>query len=40
VRTLLEAREVQTEIQFEQDHPLIRNLSEYSSFVNQQTQNT
>jgi transposase len=40
VRALLQTREIQTEIQFEQHHPLIRNLSEYGLFIHQQTQNT
>lgn len=40
VKALLEAREIQTQITFEEHHPLIRNLSEYGLFVQTQTQNT
>ena len=39
VRALLEAKEVQTQITFEEHHPLIRELSEYGIFVRNQTQN-
>lgn len=39
VRALLQVREIQSEIHFEQHHPLIRDLSEYGLFINQQTQN-
>jgi hypothetical protein len=38
VRALLQTREIQTEITFEEHHPLIRNLSEYGLFVAAQTQ--
>jgi transposase len=40
VRALLQAKEIQTQITFEEHHPLIRNLSEYGIFVRNQTQNT
>ena len=40
VRTLLEAKEIQTQITFEEHHPLIRNLSEYGLFIQTQTQNS
>jgi transposase len=39
VRALLEAKEIQTQITFEEHHPLIRNLSEYGIFIRTQTQN-
>jgi hypothetical protein len=39
VRALLDAKEVQAQITFEEHHPLIRNLSEYGIFVRNQTQN-
>lgn len=39
VKALLEAKEIQAEITFDQHHPLIRNLSEYGLFVRAQTQN-
>jgi len=39
VRALLEAKEIQTQITFVEDHPLIRNLSEYGIFIRTQTQN-
>lgn len=39
VRALLEAKEIQTQIIFEEHHPLIRNLSEYGIFIQNQTQN-
>jgi len=39
VRALLQVREIQTQIPFEEHHPLIRNLSEYGVFVRAQTQN-
>lgn len=39
VRALLEAREIQTQITFEEHHPLIRNLSEYGLFIQTQNQN-
>jgi len=39
VRALLEAKEIQTQIRFVEDHPLIRNLSEYGIFIRAQTQN-
>lgn len=39
VRALLEAREIQSQIPFEEHHPLIRNLSEYGLFIQTQTQN-
>lgn len=38
VRALLHVKEIQTEIVFEQHHPLIRNLSEYGIFVQSKTQ--
>jgi transposase len=40
VKALLEAREIQTQIIFEEHHPLIRRLSEYGLFVQKQTQNS
>ena len=39
VRALLQAREIQTEIPFEEHHPLIRKLSEYGMFIRAQNQN-
>jgi transposase len=39
VRALLGAQEIQTQIPFEEHHPLIRNLSEYGIFIRNQTQN-
>jgi hypothetical protein len=39
VRSLLQAREIQTQITFEEHHPLIRNLSEYGLFIATKTQN-
>lgn len=39
VRALLDAKEIQTQITFEEHHPLIRELSEYGIFVRNQTQN-
>ena len=39
VRALLQVREIQTQIPFEEHHPLIRKLSEYGVFVRAQTQN-
>jgi len=39
VKALLEAREIQTQITFEEHHPLIRKLSEYGLFIQAQTQN-
>jgi transposase len=39
VRALLQAREIQTQITFDEHHPLIRNLSEYGVFIRAQTQN-
>jgi transposase len=39
VKALLQATEIQTEITFEEHHPLVRNLKEYGLFVQQQTQN-
>ena len=38
VRALLQTREIQTQITFEEHHPLIRNLSEYGLFLAAQTQ--
>jgi len=40
VRALLETREIQTQIPFEQCHPLIRDLTEYGIFIRTQTQTT
>ena len=40
VRALLEAKEIQTQIAFEQSHPLIRDLSEYGIFIRTRTQST
>lgn len=37
VRALIQAKEIQTEITFEQQHPLIRDLREYGIFVQTQT---
>jgi len=39
VRTLLQSREFQTQIPFEEHHPLIRKLSEYGVFIRAQNQN-
>ena len=39
VRALLQAREIQTQITFDEHHPLIRNLNEYGVFLRAQTQN-
>jgi transposase len=39
VNALLQAREIQTQISFEEHHPLIRDLSEYGLFIQTQTQN-
>lgn len=39
VRALIEAKEIQTQISFDEHHPLIRNLSEYGLFIRAQTQN-
>jgi hypothetical protein len=39
VRALLESREIQTQISFEEHHPLIRRLSEYGVFIRSQNQN-
>jgi transposase len=40
VKALLQAKEIQTQITFEEHHPLIRNLSEYGIFIQTQTQNS
>ena len=40
VKALLAAQEIQTQIIFEEHHPLIRDLSEYGLFVQKQTQNS
>jgi hypothetical protein len=40
VNALLTAKEIQTQIIFEEHHPLIRNLSEYGLFVQKQIQNS
>jgi transposase len=37
VKALLAVKEIQTQITFEEHHPLIRNLSEYGLFIQQQT---
>jgi transposase len=37
VRSLLQAREIQTQISFQEHHPLIRNLSEYGLFITAHT---
>ncbi len=39
VKALLESRETQSQLNFGDHHPLIRNLSEYGVFIRQQTQN-
>ena len=39
VKALLAAKEIQTQITFEEHHPLIRNLSEYGLFIQKQNQN-
>jgi transposase len=39
VRALLQSREIQTQIPFEEHHPLIRKLSEYGVFIRAQNQN-
>ena len=38
VRSLLQVREIQTQITFQEHHPLIRNLSEYGLFITAHTQ--
>lgn len=38
VKALLDSRQIQTQLRFEEDHPLIRNLSEYGLFIQNQTQ--
>jgi transposase len=38
VNALLQSRETQIQFQFQEHHPLIRNLSEYGIFIRQQTQ--
>lgn len=40
LRALLAAKEIQTQIIFEEHHPLVRRLNEYGLFVQQQTQNS
>jgi transposase len=40
VTALLDSRETQSQLHFEEHHPLIRNLSEYGVFIRQQTQNS
>jgi transposase len=40
VKSLLEAKEIQTQITFEEHHPLIRNLREYGLFVQTQSKNS
>jgi transposase len=40
VKALLAAKEIQTQITFEEHHPLIRHLSEYGLFIEKQTQNS
>jgi len=40
VKALLAAKEIQTQIVFEEHHPLIRDLSEYGLFVQKQTQHS
>ena len=40
VKALLAAREIQTQITFEEHHPLIRHLSEYGLFIQKQTPNS
>jgi transposase len=40
VKALLATQEIQTQITFEEHHPLIRNLSEYGLFIQKQTQNS
>jgi hypothetical protein len=40
VKALLQTKETQTQITFEEHHPLIRNLSEYGVFIQTKTQNT
>jgi hypothetical protein len=39
VKALLAVKEIQTQITFEEHHPLIRNLSEYGIFIEKQTKN-
>ncbi len=39
VKALLDSRETQRQLHFEEHHPLIRNLSEYGVFIRQHTQN-
>jgi hypothetical protein len=40
VKALLAAQEIQTQITFEEHHPLIRDLREYGLFVQKQTQHS
>lgn len=40
VRSLLQVREIQTQITFQEHHPLIRNLSEYGLFITAHTPTT
>jgi transposase len=40
VRALLEAREIQPQLPFDQHHPLIRNLAEYGVFIRNQNQSS
>ena len=40
VKALLQTKEIQTQIIFEEHHPLIRNLSEYGIFIRTQEQNS
>jgi len=40
VTALLDSRETQSQLHFEEHHPLIRNLSEYGLFIRQQTKNS
>jgi hypothetical protein len=39
VKALLEVKEIQTQIPFEEHHPLIRDLGEYGLFIQTKTQN-
>jgi hypothetical protein len=39
VRALLQSNQIQTQLHFEEHHPLIRNLSQYGLFIQSQTQN-
>lgn len=37
LKALMESRETQSQLDFQESHPLIRNLKEYGIFIRQQT---